>query len=47
MPDENVEVAEEVLSNDPPEIEIPLDDERPAVDAPPVNVDVPDPVIER
>ena len=44
MPEENVEVAAEVLSNDPPLMAKPLVEDNPAVDMPPVKVDVPAPV---
>ena len=44
IPAEKVEVAADVLSSDPPEIDNPLDVDSPAVEMPPVNVEVPSPV---
>ena len=44
IPAEKVEVAAEVFKSDPPEIDNPLVEESPAVEMPPVNVDVPAPV---
>ena len=44
MPAENVEVAAEVFNIDPPETETPFDEDNPAVEMPPVKVEVPAPV---
>ena len=44
IPAEKVEVAAEVFKSDPPEIDNPLVEESPAVEMPPVKVDVPAPV---
>ena len=44
IPAEKVEVAAEVFKSDPPEIDNPLEEDNPAVDMPPVNVEVPAPV---
>ena len=44
IPEEKVEVAADVLRSDPPLMAKPLEDDKPAVDMPPVNVEVPAPV---
>ena len=44
IPEEKVEVAADVLRSDPPLMAKPLEVDKPAVDMPPVNVEVPAPV---